>query len=349
MNKRSQLLTENILKGSEIWSSRVYTTFLQIPAEILNSNSKIVCLVLQCLAKMTYLNSNQLLDFNNEAMSKFTGIPPGTINRVLTNLQSQVTAANKWLIDNNFSERIEVVKLKQFGTATIYNYQHTPPVIKETFNAAIQEAPAKNTTPAPRKKSNENYIDLPLKQKALLKTGLDVADLEQFYKHDIEKINRNVKYFIDHYANKDLNNPLAMFKKTINKDYGSTYLTESQKAIEYLKEIQAAIDIITPKLTTKILEDIKKAYKFDPPADPEMFANKSAVQAHCKYKMQNLPIETCTRLLRTAEIYADYIKHAPGFIGRTQESILKTAQFAALQILHNAIDFSKIINYKIAA
>ena len=80
-----------------------------------------------------------------------------------------------------------------------------------------------------------------------------------------------------------------------------------------------------------------------------MFANKSAVKAHCKYKMQNLPIETCSRLLRAAEIYADYLKHAPGFIGRTPESILETAQYAALQIIHNAIDFPKIVNYKIAA
>lgn len=350
MNFRSRKLTEDILKGTEIWSSRVYTTFLQIPAQILPSNSKIVCLVLQCLAQMKHLQSQQLLDFNNEAMSLFTGIPTATLNRILSKIQFQVTAANDWLIENNFTERISLIKIKQFGSATIYNYQHTPPVEKEIFNAQISEIKTKAEKPAAKRKNiNEFYIDVELKEKSLLKTGFDLEDLKGFFKHPLDKINRNVKYFIDEYQKKNKPASFNLLKLTFQHDWGRKYLSDHQKAIEYLVEINEACKIIDEHLTPDIREKIKKAYKFEPAADPAIFKMKSDVKTHCKAKINSLPDLTIKALHNTAAAYAQYLKYNSGFIGRTEESLNETALFAALQIIHGAINMKSVINYKIAA
>jgi len=355
MNIRSTQLTERILKGAEIWQSTVYTTFLQIPAEILNSNSKIVCLVLQCLSKMTYLNSMQLLDFNNEAMSKFTGIPAGTINRVLAELQTQATNANNWLIEKGFSERISIIKLKQFGSATIYNYQHTPPQITETFNAAITETSKTTESPQTTKTRRRQAVnlevnkDIELKEKSLLNTGFEIEDLKQYYKYSLEHINRNAKYFIENYLNKGKPVKLALLSLTMQHDYGKVYLNSNEKAIEYLREIQKAIEIIDLELTDEIKEHIKKAYKFTPPADPAKFNNKAEIITHCNFKINALPDETKQRLYKTADAYARMLKYAKPFNGRTPESIKQSALIAALQIIHNAINFNSEIINSIAA
>jgi hypothetical protein len=347
MNFRSRKLTEELLSGAALLYSRVYSSFLQIPCEILNSNTKIICLTLQCLSELTYLNDRQLIDFNNEAISKFTGIPLGTVNRILADIETKISAANQWLQDNNFTERLSLVKIKQFGSATIYSYSHTEPQITKTFNAEISTETHPET--AKPRKAAKTDADKKLKIDALLKTGFEKEDITEFLKYDIERINRNVKYYIDKYSAKGLENPLAMFKKTIAKDYGSTYLNETQRAAEYLKEIQKVIEIIKSNLTDANFESIKKAYKFDPPADPAVFKNKPAVKDHFKYKINFLPEQTVKNLFAAADAYLNYIKYESGFIGRDIEKLRELCRHAALQLIHNAVDFSKLENFTKAA
>lgn len=351
MTIKSQKFIENLLKGNELIFSRVYSSFLLIPAQILNSNEKIILLFLQCVADgRGFFTEQQLLDFNNEAIAMLTGIPIGTVNRILSNLQNKAAAANKWLIDNNFEERISLTKFKNFSSATIYNYSHTEPRITRSVSVEHkQEQPRQRSADIPARKNNEFYIDTELKQKALIKTGFAVEDLEEFLKYDIQRINRNVQYFTDKYLNKGAEVNLNLFRKTLSHDYGKIYLSDKQKAIEFLQLVNKAIEIINNNLTDNIREKIKAAYKFDPPADISIFNTKSDVIKHVDFKLNQLGTNMQKSIRTAADAYYQFIKYEAPFHSKNEASRQEIALIAAMQIVHNVINFHQVINFKEAA
>lgn len=348
MNYRSQQLLKKLLSGDQILYTRVYTTFLMIPAEILNNNEKVICLALQSLASMTYLQERGELEFNNDAIHYLTGIPIGTINRIMPQIENKIAAANNWLADNNFTERLQLTKLKAFQRATIYIYEHTPPVIKERLSAAHTENTGEKFKPAGNSKiKNECYIDTAEKSAALALTKLAADDLQIFHNYTLERIKRNVRYFLEKYVDKDKPANYNLFAKTIQHDYGKTYLSNKEKAIEYLKHVQKAIEVINGALTDEIKNNIKKAYKFNPPADPAIFENKSDILQHCKYKLNDFGDTTKAGLKSAADAYYNILKRDMNFMSKAPETLKETAQIAAMVLIHDVIDINKI--YKLAA
>lgn len=330
MNRQSEKLINELQTGTRILYANVYTQFLQIPAEILTSNEKIIVINLFALAFMF----NEDLDFSNSAISKLTGIPAGTVNRIMPQLPARIAAANNWLVNNGFQERIELKKATKFGSASYYFISRTTPPMKQSAGFAVEpennmQLTAENPAPSEFTKDKE------LKAVALLKTGLDPDDTERFYKYTLSRIERNVRYFKEKYVETGKPASLALFARTISHDWGREYLENSEKAALY-------VDIIlqlAPAVSNEIdLLKVKRDFfhKFEP-VRPEVFKDKSAVNFHFDCQFKKLGEVTQKGINEITDKIYHSVKNHLSIAKRAEHVRRQLVRLAVMQALNNII------------
>lgn len=342
MQIKSRQLVESIIEQNQILYTRIFSSFISIPAHILNSNDKVILVALKLLSHLTSMHAHELIDLNYLAISELTGIPLGTINRCMPALIKKIPAANKYLQDHNNTELIELNVLEKFGFASIYNFCYTEPTIKNVINVQVRSERESSRKPIKTEFDQQQRIKLA----ELLKTGFDKSDLLENLKYTPDRIERNVRYFLEMketHLSKDQELNYNYFAKCISHDYGKKYMTAIDRVMNYFDEICKVAELIRAELKTPKEIAALESCKPMTPITLDRFRNKSDVKKHYQFKFESLPGHFQRAFLDAVEQRYFDLKYNDFFKSRTSEVIKEYIKFGMMQLYYSVVENKKAL------
>ncbi|RPI18713.1 MAG: hypothetical protein EHM58_04395 [Ignavibacteriae bacterium] len=326
----------DILLKKQLFHTIVYSSFLSLPNNLLDSDEKIILIEFMVLSCLT-ISFPAGLDIELNDISKLTGIPYGTIARKITNLEKKIPYINKWIDEHtSLGEKINFFSRKEKSNHKIYHFVYSQPRKDLILNANINKPNRKDT-----KEFNEKLA-------ILLKTGLDKDTLIHHTKYSIDRIERNVNYFIHAQELKENSNNgeelgPGYLSSCLSHDWGKGYLSDPEKLKLYfdlINKIIAGLPVQLEKLKLNVKQSHNSKYK-----GPHLseFKNKSAFISFFNKEINLLSSEQLKYLnYLTYDVYNNFIKSDLDFAGKTETKVKEMVRIAFLQWKYNFITVNEI-------
>lgn len=204
-------LVSAIKSSKTVFFTPVYTTFLQLPDEYLNSHQKLVCIALMQLGQATRVLDQIKLEDSQFQLSagkiaELTGLSRSQSNRALKTLPNSLNILKRRkmfkagelvtfkIMDSSGAE----ISGNNSGLAPYFFFEYTAPNNKISLGGKV----TKDVKPKPAKKQteipfNENPdFDLKMRQLKVLGKYFSDSELEVFTGHSLIEIVKTVDYYL---------------------------------------------------------------------------------------------------------------------------------------------------------
>jgi hypothetical protein len=206
-----QSFVERVLSGEILLYSDIYSTIQCVPKQILTSDEKIILYELILLSNLDQFEKGESIELDHQDISKLTGLSYIKIKRTLSKLcdhknsiSQRLQKLNEYLDKMGRSESIALKFETYKGNNRRYIFEYSEPIRKKRLSIDTAASPGKDDG----------------KLQLLKLTGFPENVLRQYLKYDIEKLDRNVKYFLDYQNLKGEKLGIGFLTSSLNGDWG---------------------------------------------------------------------------------------------------------------------------------